>query len=49
VIAFFNPYAHGDRVTRTWQYGNVDDVPKAARHWPQLCFLINYSAIRSGG
>ena len=38
-----------DSMAGTWQYGNVDDIPKAARDWPQLRFLIYHSAIRSGG
>ncbi len=43
------PSNYRQRMASTWQYGNVDDVPKAARDWPQLRFLIYHSAIRSGG
>lgn len=43
------PSRYRERMAKTWRYGNVDDVPKAARDWPQLNFLIYHSAIRSGG
>lgn len=43
------PSNYRERMSSTWQYGGVDDVPKAARDWPQLRFLIYHSAIRSGG
>ena len=33
----------------TWKYGSVDDVPKAAKDWPNLNFMIYHSAIRAGG
>ncbi|HWI40836.1 MAG TPA: amidohydrolase family protein, partial [Verrucomicrobiae bacterium] len=33
----------------TWKYGTVDDVPKAAKDWPQLTFVIYHSGIRDGG
>jgi predicted TIM-barrel fold metal-dependent hydrolase len=29
-----------------WRYGNVDDLGKAARDWPQLNFIIYHSAIK---
>jgi uncharacterized protein len=29
-----------------WKYGSVDDVPKAARDWPQLNFIIYHAAFR---
>jgi predicted TIM-barrel fold metal-dependent hydrolase len=43
------PSNYKQRMAGTWQYGGVDDVPKAARDWPQLRFLIYHSAIRTGG
>jgi predicted TIM-barrel fold metal-dependent hydrolase len=36
-------------MAKTWLYGNVDDLPKAARDWPQLNFVIYHSALRFGG
>jgi predicted TIM-barrel fold metal-dependent hydrolase len=30
-----------------WRYANVDDVPKAAKDWPQLHFVIYHSALRA--
>src|SRR6516225_2412998 len=29
-----------------WRYANVDDVPKAAKDWPQLSFVMYHSALR---
>ena len=29
-----------------WKYANVDDVPKAAKDWPQLSFVMYHSALR---
>jgi uncharacterized protein len=29
-----------------WKYADVDDVPKAAKDWPQLSFVIYHSALR---
>ncbi len=29
-----------------WQYATVDDVPKAARDWPQINFVIYHAALR---
>jgi predicted TIM-barrel fold metal-dependent hydrolase len=30
-----------------WKYATVEDLPKAARDWPQLNFVIYHSAIRT--
>lgn len=30
-----------------WRYGAPDDIPKAAKDWPQLTFVIYHSAYRS--
>jgi len=30
-----------------WKYANVDDVPKAAKDWPQISFVIYHSALRA--
>ncbi|MEZ4600995.1 MAG: amidohydrolase family protein [Syntrophotaleaceae bacterium] len=43
------PSNYRQRMASTWRYGGVDDVPKAAKDWPQLRFLIYHSAIRRGG
>ncbi|MDW7772111.1 MAG: amidohydrolase family protein [Desulfobulbaceae bacterium] len=43
------PSNYRQRMPSTWQYGNVDDVPKAAKDWPQLNFLMYHSAIKTGG
>jgi predicted TIM-barrel fold metal-dependent hydrolase len=29
-----------------WKYANVDDVPKAAKDWPRLSFVMYHSALR---
>lgn len=29
-----------------WKYANVDDLPKAAKDWPQMNFVIYHSALR---
>ena len=29
-----------------WQYATVDDLPKAAKDWPQINFVIYHSALR---
>lgn len=31
-----------------WRYGTPDDIPRAARDWPGLAFVIYHSALRSG-
>jgi hypothetical protein len=43
------PSGYRERMAKTWRYGSVDDLPKAARDWPQLNFVIYHSALRSGG
>ncbi len=30
-----------------WRYANVDDVPKAAKDWPQINFIIYHGALRA--
>ncbi|MEW6110575.1 MAG: amidohydrolase family protein [Thermodesulfobacteriota bacterium] len=35
-------------MAKTWAYGNVDDLGKVAKDWPQLDFLIYHSALRLG-
>src|SRR5216683_2253741 len=30
-----------------WKYANVDDLPKAAKDWPQMNFVIYHSALRA--
>jgi uncharacterized protein len=29
-----------------WQYATVDDIPKAAKDWPQMKFVVYHSALR---
>jgi predicted TIM-barrel fold metal-dependent hydrolase len=43
------PSGYRERMAKTWRYGSVDDLPKAARDWPQLNFVIYHSALRAGG
>jgi predicted TIM-barrel fold metal-dependent hydrolase len=43
------PRDYGTRQGSTWRYGGVDDVPQAAKDWPNLNFMIYHSAIRNGG
>jgi hypothetical protein len=43
------PSGYREKMAKTWRYGSVDDLPKAARDWPQLNFVIYHSALRSGG
>ncbi len=33
---------------KNWKYATVDDLPKAAKDWPQLNFIIYHSAIKPG-
>jgi uncharacterized protein len=42
------PADYRQEMADTWHYGNVDDLPKAAKDWPQLNFVIYHSALRSG-
>jgi predicted TIM-barrel fold metal-dependent hydrolase len=30
-----------------WRYANVDDVPKAAKDWPQMNFIIYHAGLRA--
>jgi uncharacterized protein len=30
----------------TWEYAKVDDVPKAAKDWPQITFVMYHSGLR---
>jgi predicted TIM-barrel fold metal-dependent hydrolase len=43
------PPNYRNEMAGTWEHGTVDDVPKAARDWPALNFVIYHSAIRSLG
>jgi predicted TIM-barrel fold metal-dependent hydrolase len=36
------------RKFRNWEYADLRDLPKAARDWPQLNFIIFHAAIRPG-
>ena len=35
-----------DAFPGTWEYAKVDDVPKAAKDWPQINFVMYHSALR---
>jgi uncharacterized protein len=43
------PENYREEMADTWEYGTVDDLPRAARDWPQLNFLIYHSALHYGG
>ncbi|MBI5444169.1 MAG: amidohydrolase family protein [Deltaproteobacteria bacterium] len=43
------PPGYEKTMPKTWRYGSVMDLPRAARDWPQLKFVIYHSALRSGG
>jgi predicted TIM-barrel fold metal-dependent hydrolase len=43
------PSGYRQKMAQTWRYGGVDDLPRAARDWPQLNFVIYHSALRDGG
>lgn len=40
---FYPLVMHGN-----WLYGKIDDVPKAARDWPQLNFIIYHAGLQHG-
>jgi predicted TIM-barrel fold metal-dependent hydrolase len=40
------PKDYEKSVADAWQYATVDDVPKAAKDWPQLSFVIYHAALR---
>jgi uncharacterized protein len=43
------PANYRQRMPSTWRYGTVDDVPRAAKDWPELRFLIYHSGLETGG
>jgi predicted TIM-barrel fold metal-dependent hydrolase len=40
------PRDYATKIPNAWQYATVDDVPKAAKDWPQINFVIYHSALR---
>jgi predicted TIM-barrel fold metal-dependent hydrolase len=40
------PADYEKSVANAWQYATVDDLPKAAKDWPQITFVIYHSALR---
>ncbi len=42
------PAMYKVKMPKSWEYGKVDDLTKAAKDWPQLNFIIYHSALKSG-
>jgi uncharacterized protein len=40
------PADYEQSVPGAWRYATVDDLPKAAKDWPQLSFVMYHSALR---
>lgn len=40
------PADYETSVPEAWKYATVDDLPKAAKDWPQISFVIYHSALR---
>jgi predicted TIM-barrel fold metal-dependent hydrolase len=40
------PADYEKSVPEAWKYATVDDLPKAAKDWPQITFVIYHSALR---
>jgi uncharacterized protein len=40
------PADYEKSIPEAWKYATVDDVPKAAKDWPQINFVIYHSALR---
>ena len=40
------PADYATAFPNTWQYATVDDVPKAAKDWPQISFVMYHSALQ---
>ena len=40
------PADYEKSVPDAWKYATVDDLPKAAKDWPQITFVIYHSALR---
>jgi hypothetical protein len=38
------PKDYETSIANAWKYATVDDVPKAAKDWPQLNFVIYHAA-----
>jgi predicted TIM-barrel fold metal-dependent hydrolase len=40
------PADYASALPDAWQYATVDDVPKAAKDWPQISFVMYHAAMR---
>ena len=40
------PADYASAMPNAWQYATVDDVPKAAKDWPQISFVMYHAAMR---
>ncbi len=40
------PEDYRNSFSDTWKYARIDDLPKAARDWPELNFIIYHSALK---
>ncbi|HJS85674.1 MAG TPA: amidohydrolase family protein [Acetobacteraceae bacterium] len=40
------PADYASSMPNAWQYATVDDVPKAAKDWPQISFVMYHAAMR---
>jgi predicted TIM-barrel fold metal-dependent hydrolase len=40
------PADFASAIPNAWQYATVDDVPKAAKDWPQISFVMYHAAMR---
>ncbi len=41
------PKDYETSIPNAWRYADVEDVPKAAKDWPQIDFVIYHSALRA--
>jgi predicted TIM-barrel fold metal-dependent hydrolase len=41
------PQDYATSIPEAWKYATVDDLPKAAKDWPQINFVIYHSALRA--
>jgi predicted TIM-barrel fold metal-dependent hydrolase len=41
------PKDYETAIPNAWRYADVEDVPKAAKDWPQINFVIYHSALRA--
>jgi hypothetical protein len=41
------PKDYQSSIANAWRYAGVEDLPKAAKDWPQITFVIYHSALRA--